>query len=189
MTCWSIPTRRRSKQVNLRSTVRSHFRLALLLALTARTAFAGAPPLLQIDLRDWKAVGLQVPEDENLKPGPDHPLTFIDNSTLAVSFPVFNPNAKLTTRDHPVGGSILLRIRVVEIPTGQVTTERTWASVYLPHEIAALSGGRTLVRVGNNFGIYSRDWQLQQQYHLGTAARDKRTQRLWVSPSGETVFV
>lgn len=160
--------------------------LAVVAAVFVSHATTTTPPVLQLDLRAWGAVGLQGPSDESLKPTPEQSLTFLDNSTLAVSFPVFNSGAKLGTRDRPGGGSIVFHTTLVDVHTGQVKGERNWGSVYLPHTMEGISGERLLVRVADELAIYSRDWKLERQYRLKSPSDPKR---IGVSPSGQTVYV
>ena len=163
--------------------------LALLTMALGSRATAATPPLLKLDLRAWGAIGLQAPYDESLKPSPDQSLTFLDASTLAVSFPVFNPEARLGTRDRPGGSSVVFRTTLVDVHSGQVQGEKNWGSVYSPHVMEGISGERLLVRVGDDLGIYSRDWKLERQYHFKSTTDQAPLARVVVSPSGETVYV
>lgn len=145
--------------------------------------------MLRVDLRTWGATGLQGWIDKPIKPAPDRSLTFLDNSTLAVSFPVFNPEAKLSTREHPGGASIVFHTALVDVHTGQVKGERNWGSVYLPHTMVGIRGGRLLVRTGDDLGIYSPDWKLEQHYQLASTGDEYGSARVEVSPSGKTAYV
>ena len=163
--------------------------LALLTVTVGGNARAATSPLLKLDLRAWGATGLQEPRDRSPKPEPDGSLTFLDEATLAVTFPVFNPEAKLGTREHPGGSSIVFHTTLVDVHTGQVEAEKNWGSVYLPHTMQGISGERLLVRVDDDLGIYSRDWKSEQHYRLKGSGRQMPAPHVAVSPSGETIYV
>ncbi len=156
----------------------------LLLFLTA--AFAGStvdPVILRLDLRSMGATGLQVPSEERDRPVYNARISFIDNSTLAVSFPVFNPVLKLSTREHPTGGSILLHTVVLDISSGHIDAERSWGNAGKTEIIPA--GPRFVIISGRLVQIVSRDLKPEREYRYSLNVPF----RLRTSETGKTLFL
>ena len=140
-------------------------------------------PVLHLDLRTLGAVGLQVPVDEPSRPIYAGRVSFIDNSTLALSFPIFNPVTKLSTREHPNGGSILLHTVVLDMSTGRPKEQKSWGNAARTEIMAA--GSRFLVLSGRTVQVISSDLQVEREYRYGWSSPF----RLRTSETGNTLFL
>jgi len=147
------------------------------------------PRSFHTDLRSLGAVKLEEPasadDRETLPPWLPDALTFADNSTLAVSFPILNPETVLSKRGDPKGGSYLFHTVVLNLDNGRVMAERTWGTAYDSDTLLSLGDRRFLVRSGGKLTIVSAEWQEESSYRL----RDPDHTRIIVSPSGRTLFV
>ncbi len=144
-------------------------------------ARAADEPILQLDLRSLGAVGLEVRDAESSRPIYPGDISFIDNSTLFISFPVYNPALTLSTREKPAGGSILLHTIVLDLTNGQVRNERSWGDVGKTEVMAA--GSRLIVISDGQVQVMSRDLQPEREYKY-----DQPFQ-LRTSETGGTLFV
>lgn len=154
--------------------------LAIVLA-AGMLASAADKPILRLDLRSLGAVGLVVPDQESSRPVYAGDISFIDNSTLFISFPVFNPAVALSTREQPTGGSILLHTVVFDLTSSHVRNERSWGDVGKMDVIAA--GNRLVVISGRQVQVMSHDLQPEREYRYDNPFR------LRTSETGGTLFV
>jgi len=158
--------------------------LPLLLANFVQAQPAGSPALRHriLDLRSLGAVGLQVSAEEEGKPLYPGRVHFIDGSTLAISFPIFNPVVALSTREHPTGGSILLHTVLLDLQRFQVTSERSWGNA--AKTVLIPFGDRFAVASDGQAQVFSRDWKQLDTYRY----RAPVAIRYLASPSGKTLF-
>jgi len=168
--------------------------LLLAAALAGHGQQAPAPRrVFHLDLHTLGAVGLQDPAPAREKDihSPDTPssLTFLDNATLAVSFPIFNPRTVLSTRNDPQGGSHLFHTAVLDLGSGRVVAETSWGTANILDRVLALSPDRFLVRSGGKLAVVSRDWKKEREYDLGEVAGSKTSATVMITPRLETMFV
>ena len=163
----------------------SNARLLFIAAVLAAALPAwGADDLvLKLDLSSFGATGLEVAADQPDRPVYNGHLNFFDNSTLAISFPIFNPVLKLSTREHPTGGSMLLHTVVIDLTNGHTRVERSWGNVGKTDVIAA--GPRLVLASDRRVQIVSRDLEPVREYRYAL----NTPYRLRTSETGKTLFL
>ncbi len=166
----------------------AHFRhrwlgvLAFALAL-ATTCLAADHPVFELDLRSLGAVGLEAPDSQSKRPVYGGQIGFLDDSTLAITFPVFNPALKLSTRDRPAGGSMLLHTAIIDLDTGRTRNEKSWGNVAsLQMQVA---GSRLVLISDRRLQVMSRDLQPEHEYQY---TLHKQFQ-VRTSETGNTLFL
>jgi hypothetical protein len=159
------------------------FSILLVVFAVSLRVVAADQAILQLDLRSLGAVGLEVPDEDLSRPVYGGRISFVDNSTLAISFPVFNPVLKLSTREHPAGGSILLHTVVLDLTSGHTKSERSWGDVGKTDVIAA--GNRFVVISDGRIQVMSRDLQPEREYAYGL----NKPFRMGTSETGGTLFL
>lgn len=106
---------------------------------------------------------------------PKHRLTvpvravFLDNQQIAVSFPVFNPTIRLTTRAERGGAPYLFKTVFVDADTGLARGERTWRGFDARSVIVRLNDREFLVRDANHIQLYAIDLRLIAEKRLPAA--------------------
>ncbi len=153
---------------------------ALAAAIPARAA---DDLILKLDLRSLGATGLEVAADQPDRPVYSGHLNFFDDSTLAISFPIFNPVLKLSTREHPTGGSMLLHTAVIDLTNGHTRMQRSWGNAGKTDVIAA--GPRLVLVSDRRVEIVSRDLEPVRAYRYAL----NTPYRLRTSETGNTLFL
>jgi hypothetical protein len=85
-------------------------------------------PTLTLDLHQF---GYEIPKDARGKrifPTPHQVVTFVDDSTLAVSLFVRNPHPGLSVRGKVFGGWYLFQTTFLEARSGKVLRTETWSN-------------------------------------------------------------
>jgi len=168
--------------------------LFLIAAMAGEGQQATPPPrVFHLDLKSLDAIGLVRPFSEDLRksfpPGLPESLAFLDSSTLAASFPIFNPRTELSTRSDPRGGSHLFRTVLIDVASGRVVAETSWGTAHNEDAVLSLPNGRLLVRSGDKLAVASREWKQEHEYPLPKPGPGERPAQVLLSPSGQTVFV
>jgi len=164
---------------------------AALLLVTAAGGDERAPApqrIFQFDLYSLGAPDLEAPGSSNTQLSLPASVGFVNNSSLAVSFPAPNSRTVLSRRANPQGGSYVFRIAMIDLQSGRGEVLTSSATAQAPDRALTLPGGRLLLNLGNKVVLLAADGREERAYTL-RQTRPARPVRLLTSPSLRTLFL
>lgn len=87
----------------------------------------------------------------------DEPLFFLDDKTIAVTYPVVNSRIGLTTMGSP-GGKYVFATVLLDVGSGEVRKQGTWGNVLDAFGIAPVSDSRSVVLDRIGIGLYDKSF-------------------------------